>query len=394
MSWWREGELMRPIRLVLLATCAALILSGLLLVPDLIRFLPWWVRYHPVEWIAALAFATHCLITGLAGYCDPGKHWVKVLTHISKGIDSCSRDALERGLVAGFAALGVIWLAAWLPHYLYWPWCRDVDTFAVIAQAWDAGELPYRDIRGYNFPGHIYLHWILGKLFGWGYAGVFYGVDAIALFALGAVILAWSRRCLGLRLPGLTSYLIFLGYYLDIHFEIVAERDWHAALGATLGLLVLQAWPGRRALWFSALLTGVAFTIRPHVVLFLPALAITAMKNRGAAESPLDTNTSRATDWKHEILAILEWFCALGIFVAAGFTPLLYFGLLDDLISGLRVAGYSGPYSTTSPAQHRDLPPTGLRAKECVLVAITRERSAFALVPVSSSRWPEPGCWP
>ena len=236
-----------------------------------------------------------CLISGLAGYCDPGKRWVEVLTRVSKGIDSCSRVALGRGLVVGFAALGVVWLAAWLPHYLYWPWCRDVDTFAVIAQAWDAGELPYRDIRGYNFPGHIYLHWILGKLFGWGHASVFYGVDAIALFALGAVILAWSRRCLGLLLPGLTSYLIFLGYYLDIHFEIVAERDWHAALGATLGLLVLQAWPGRRALWFSALLTGVAFTIRPHVVLFLPALAIAAMKSSGAAESRLDAQPSRST---------------------------------------------------------------------------------------------------
>src|SRR5438270_12736525 len=78
MSWWREGSLKRPIRLVLLATCAALILSGLLLVPDLIHSLPWWVRYYPVEWLAVLVFATLCLITGLAGYCDPGKRWVKV----------------------------------------------------------------------------------------------------------------------------------------------------------------------------------------------------------------------------------------------------------------------------------------------------------------------------
>ena len=96
---------------------------------------------------------------------------------------------------------------------------------------------PYRDIRGYNFPGHIYLHWILGKLFGWGHPGVFYAVDAMALLVLGAAILAWSRRCFGLLLPGITGYLIFLGYYLDIHFEMVAERDWHAALAATLGLL-------------------------------------------------------------------------------------------------------------------------------------------------------------
>jgi hypothetical protein len=351
MSWWREGGLKRPIRLVLLATSSALVVSGLLLVPDLIRFLPGWVRYYPVEWTTVLVFAAVCLISGLAGYCDPDKLWVEVLTRVSKGIDSCSRVALGRGLVVGFAVLGVVWLAAWLPHYLYWPWCRDVDTFAVIAQAWDAGELPYRDIRGYNFPGHIYLHWILGKLFGWGHTGVFYGVDALALFALGAVLLAWSRRCLGLLLPGLTSYLIFLGYYLDIHFEIVAERDWHAALGATLGLLMLQAWPGRRALWLSALLTAVAFTIRPHVILFLPALVMATMKRSGAAEGQLDAQPSRSKSLKREILAALEWFCALGIFVAAAFTPLMYFGLLDDLISGLRVTAYSGPYRTTTPVR-------------------------------------------
>src|SRR3954449_11118212 len=106
MSWWREGELKRPIRLFLLGMSAALTLSGLLLVPDLIRSLPWWVRYYPVEWIAALVFAVVCLISGLAGCCDPDKRWVEVLTRVSNGIHSCSRVALGRGLVVGFAALG------------------------------------------------------------------------------------------------------------------------------------------------------------------------------------------------------------------------------------------------------------------------------------------------
>src|SRR3954449_4144038 len=102
MSWWREGELKRPIRLFLLGMSAALTLSGLLLVPDLIRLLPWWVRYYPVEWIAALVFAAACLIFGLAEYCDPGKRWVDVLTRVSKGIDFCSQVAIGRGLVVGF----------------------------------------------------------------------------------------------------------------------------------------------------------------------------------------------------------------------------------------------------------------------------------------------------
>ena len=46
-------------------------------------------------------------------------------------------------------------LASWALHYLTWPWCRDEDTFATLALSWDAGIRPYRDIRAYNFPGHI-----------------------------------------------------------------------------------------------------------------------------------------------------------------------------------------------------------------------------------------------
>ena len=48
---------------------------------------------------------------------------------------------------------------------------------------------------------------------------------------------------------------------------------------------------------------------------------------------------------------LLEWACAFGVFVAAGFAPLVMAGVLDDLVRGLRVASYGGPYSTLTPAR-------------------------------------------
>jgi len=57
--------------------------------------------------------------------------------------------------------LCVVMLAGWLPHYLTWPWWADLDTLATIAQGWDAGIRPYRDVALFNFPGQIELFWLL-----------------------------------------------------------------------------------------------------------------------------------------------------------------------------------------------------------------------------------------
>ena len=66
------------------------------------------------------------------------------------------------------ATLCVVMLAEWLPHCLTWPWWPDLDAFAAIAQGWDAGIRPYRDVALFNFPGQIELFWLLGTSFGWG----------------------------------------------------------------------------------------------------------------------------------------------------------------------------------------------------------------------------------
>jgi hypothetical protein len=334
--------------LMLLVASTALSILWLLLLIAWIPNLPRWLRGHPVEWIAAGVLTAYALAWTLARIGNRGTFWARWLASALDRSEIAFRRVLERGFLSVFTGLAIFWLVTWLPHYLFWPWCRDEDTFAVMAQAWDAGEPPYRSIRAFNFPGHIYLHWILGKLFGWGHVGLFYAVDAAILLFLGGSALAWSRKCFGRFLPGMIGFLIFLGYYLDVHFEIVAERDWHASVCSVLGLFVLQGWPGWRARCFSALLTGVAFVIRPHVVLFLPALALAAIFSEHPTETAR-TSCDPRPGLKRRFTLALEWFGVFGTCVVAGFAPIFLAGLMSDMLQGLRIAAYGGPYSAATP---------------------------------------------
>jgi len=322
---------MAPSRLMLLGAGAVFAGMGLLVAGDLTWLLPGWIRDHAVDWTVAAIAAGYLAVGSWVGRRGASARSPRLVRGLDR-VDAFSWWALRRGLVAGFAGLGIVWLATWLPHYLQWPWNRDTDNFAVLAMGWDGGTRPYSDVRGYNFPGHIYLHWILGKLFGWGRPWTWFAVDAAALLVFVGVLFVWARRRLRSPLAGSAAILLVLGYYFDQHFEAVAQRDWHAAMGSALGVLALETWPGRRGRWLSALLVAGAFTIRPHVVLFLPALASAAA---GGGDG-----------WRRASARVLEWGGAFGLFVAVGFAPLAIAGALDDLVRSLRVAAYGGPYST------------------------------------------------
>ena len=164
-------------------------------------------------------------------------------------------------------------LLTWLPHYLTWPWWPDADAWAALAQGWDSGIRPYRDVSSITFPGPIYLAWLLGKGFGWGRTTPFYAADATMLLGLGAVLIAWSRRCFGSAWPGLVGWSAALAMYCGLDYTLVAQRDWQGPILALMSLAVLQAWRDRAATIASAALMAAAFTIRPHVVLFGGAIA-------------------------------------------------------------------------------------------------------------------------
>ena len=72
--------------------------------------------------------------------------------------------------------------------------------------------------------------------------------------AVGAALAAWSLRRTGGLVPGLLGYLLFLAYYLALDISVAAQRDWQAPGFAVLGLLAIEARPGRGARVASALL--------------------------------------------------------------------------------------------------------------------------------------------
>src|SRR5437773_2427286 len=65
------------------------------------------------------------------------------------------------------AALIAVMVIAWAPLYVQWPRSGNHEHFASMALGWTRDLLPYRHLITINFPGEIYLFWILGHVCGW-----------------------------------------------------------------------------------------------------------------------------------------------------------------------------------------------------------------------------------
>jgi hypothetical protein len=332
-SWWRT------LRVLALALGGVLSFVALMIGPLWLWKLPRTFHRHPMEWSALAIILTYATLRVLAAR-DPDRSslgaWAQ---RTARRVEAIADWALRGGLawaVAGFDL--ALWLT-WMPHYLTWPWCRDADTFAVLAQSWDAGIRPYRDILAYNFPGQTYLFWVLGRLAGWGRTPALFVFDAACVLLLGVALAVWSRRRLGGTLPGLVGYSAFLLVYLSLPYELVAQRDWYTALSVALAMMALEAWPGRRGRLIAALMTAWALAIRPHAVLFLPALI-----------SAIDEGARRLGDgWASTLRALRLWFFTMISCFTIIFAPLIVQGLVPDFLRNLRIVAYGGPYSRNTP---------------------------------------------
>ena len=331
---------MRIVRVTVLGLSCTLGLIVVVLMPDLVWYVPSRIRDNWALAVALSCLMAYAIVRRLAATEPEGRTLGAWAGAGLKRLDTCTDWVLRQGMALALGVLCLGLLLVWVPHYLVWPWARDHETFAVLAQSWEEGILPYRDIRAYNFPGAIYIAWVLGKVFGWGHTVPLHAFDAGCVVVLGLVLAVWSRRRLGGAIPGLIGYLAFLAYYLGQPFDIVAQRDWHTALLVCLGLLVMQARPGRSTRLASALAAALALTIRPHAVLFLPALAWEAAQEVDA----------RAPGRFRGIRGVAVWCLWFGIFVAMASAPLLLAGIADDLVRGLRIAAYGGPYSRATAA--------------------------------------------
>jgi hypothetical protein len=195
------------------------------------------------------------------------------LMNIARALDVAER-LIRRYLPASLALLCAIQFATWAPHYVTWPWWADHDVFATAARSWDAGVIPYRDFRLNNFPGTLYLFWILGRVFGWGATAPLYALDALLVALFGGLLWLWSVKRFGNAIAGAVGYALFLSYYLGLNYSFTAQRDWHAAFCAAAVLIVLECWYTRAAWIAAGTLIAIALSIRPQVVLFAPALAV------------------------------------------------------------------------------------------------------------------------
>jgi hypothetical protein len=300
---------------------------------------------------------------------------------MSRGDSTITEAEVESSRAEGFAAwligapmtailLGLcgFQLATWIPHYLTWPWFADHDVFATMALGWDRGRLPYRDLAGNNFPGTTYLFWILGRTAGWGRTVPLYAFDSALVLALGALMLAWSRRRLGRFLPGLVGYATFLSYYLSLDYGLTAQRDWHGPFFMVAGLLLLESFPGRWTRRLSALTTAIAFVIRPQVVLFGPALLLAIA--RGEREEA-DRAEVDAPSGGRMVRVLLGWVVLASLLTGLGFAPLWFSGIWDDFLRGVGHVTYGAGYNKAGPTSI---------GKQCLLQILHLK---FDLIPVA-----------
>ncbi len=229
-------------------------------------------------------------------------------------------------------------LATWVPHLLTWPLFVDHDVFETMARGWAHGVLPYRESRGNNFPGTIYLFWLLGKGFGWGRTWPVLALDASFVAAFGLAMIRWAWLRSGRLLPGAVGFAAFLSYYLASDYTLVFQRDWHGPFFMMLAFMLADGRKSRWGLVLSSLCAAVAFTIRPQVVLLIPAVLFGFWHGE-------DGERRR---FREAAGASIAWLALMGGLVALLFLPIAIGGLLPDFIEGVRLVAYGGSYNQAS----------------------------------------------
>src|SRR5262249_15105683 len=221
------GPRQRNLKVLRAALAGTGIAILLMLLPDLVGAMPLEVELvlrHPL-FVVALAFPPIWLGVERAARVPPWRwvfqaaarlrsrirlppgsgaaaRWWQRLAIPDRRTDPAAAWIIGRPLTAILATVCALFLPPWAPHYLTWLIWTDTEQFAISAQSWASGILPYRDLADFDFPGPIYLLYGLGKVFGWNPAVPFYAADLALLTLLGGTLMTWSRRVLGSWIPG------------------------------------------------------------------------------------------------------------------------------------------------------------------------------------------------
>lgn len=232
---------------------------------------------------------------------------------------------------AALVALLFLMFISWMPHYLFWPLWMDNEHFSLSAHFWDSGVRPYRDTFDFNFPGPIYFFWVIGKCFGWDRPMIVNLTDVMILICLAAFLIIWSHKNFKTCLPALfTSFLIF-SFYMSLDFGRVMQRDWYVFYLGASSLIAVQTLQSRLKWIIAGVLLALAFTIRPHAVLFLPAVMT----------SVFTESANSTTTWKNLALLILSGL--VGLLLA--WSPLLISGIFDDFLTQFLQELFHGNYT-------------------------------------------------
>jgi hypothetical protein len=328
-----HARIWRLLGSVVLGLVAVLIV---LIVPSLLWLIPAPLRARPELTLLGLVIVLEAGLRRIWRKLPGGLRARKGLAAVARAhgkLEIAAERLMGWPLRVGIGVIVLVWIASWAPHYLTWPFWTDLNHFMDMARNWDRGILPYRDHRAYNLPGQAYLCWLVGKLFGWGNLRLVLVWDVLLLVGVLAGMVRASRVWVGEALPGLVAGLGLTWYLCGAHYAMAAQRDEQASL------LLALAWlaPWWRFGWRGTVISIVAFaaaaTLRPQVVLFLPAI--------GLAVYHAQVQVDGRGGWR----AVWGWGGGLLIGVVLAYAPLWTADLLDDLIAGVRMSGYGGPLS-------------------------------------------------
>ena len=245
--------------------------------------------------------------------------------------DALSTALLQRVLTPIVALWCAFLLVTWVPTYLTWTWWADSEHFALLAQSWASGILPYRDMFSFQFPGEIYVFYALGKTFGWGNTVAYYAFDASLVILFSVILVAWGRKLSGSLLPGLIGTSTFLLFYLSQNSHVAGQREWHATFLVVTSLILPFLGTGAFFRLTSAFAFGLALVVRPQVVVILPAILFAIDGSARASEE----------SWTRTLKAMTAWAVVASLTLTASFLPLIWAGVVGNLLDCLKEVSQS-----------------------------------------------------
>lgn len=248
-----------------------------------------------------------------------------------KNSDRLTHLTLKCLAPASLATVTSLMFISWAPHYLFWPMWMDNEHFSLSAHFWDSGIRPYRDTYDFNFPGPIYFFWTIGKCFGWDNPMMVNLMDVAVLLSLITLLIIWSQKNFKTLVPGLFSSALIFRYYMSLNFGLVMQRDWHVFFLGASSLIVTQTLHSRLKWIIAGALLAMAFTIRPHAVLFLPAVIASVF-----------TESADSINKRNNLVSLIISGLT-GLLIA--WSPLLISGIFDDFLAQLLQELFHGHYT-------------------------------------------------